>query len=65
MPQGWGEQAERKLLLSILDPDVKPKWDVVAARMGEGFTGEACRYVPLFGLEPGTLTHTFFLLGRC
>ena len=46
MPGAWNEGAERKLLLSLLEPDMKPKWDLVAERMGGSYTGEACRYVP-------------------
>jgi hypothetical protein len=41
----WSEIEERKLLMCIIDPDAKPKWDEVAARMGDGKTGSACRYV--------------------
>jgi Myb-like DNA-binding domain len=44
----WSEIEERKLLMCIIDPDAKPKWDEVAARMGDGKTGSACRYVPHF-----------------
>ena len=39
----WTELTERKLLLCIMDPEQKPKWEEVAGRMGQGFTGEACR----------------------
>jgi len=42
MPQSWSDQAERKLLLSVLEPEGKPRWDIV------GFPGEACRYVDVF-----------------
>ena len=52
MAQGWSDQAERKLLLSILEPDVKPKWDTVAGLMDEDLTRKACRYVNKFALEP-------------
>jgi hypothetical protein len=58
MPQGWSNQIERKLLLSILEPDVKPKWDLVAGFMNEDLTRKACRYVNVFA---STCTHTFIL----
>lgn len=52
MPQGWSDQTERKLLLSILEPDVKPKWDTVAGLMDKDLTRNACWYVNMFALEP-------------
>jgi hypothetical protein len=61
MAQGWSDQAERKLLLSILESDVKPKWDIVAGLMGKDLIRKACRYVDVFALEPSTRTCTFIL----
>jgi hypothetical protein len=63
MPQGWSNQTERKLLLSILEPDVKPKWDIVAGLMDEVLTRKACQYVNMFALEPPrALAHSFCLI---
>lgn len=64
MRQGWSENAERKLLLSMLDPNVKPKWDVVARRMGEGLTGEACRYVHVFTLASDISARALIVPGQ-
>ncbi len=47
MPGPWDDQTEKRLLLSIMDPDLKPKWEIVAGRMGISFTAESCRYVQL------------------
>lgn len=45
MPGPWDACSERKLLLCIIGLNAKLKWDVIAQRMGEKFTDEACRYV--------------------
>src|SRR4051812_47124739 len=44
----WNASSERKLLLCIIGLQSKLKWDVIAQRMGEQFTDEACRYVNSF-----------------
>lgn len=44
----WNASSERKLLLCIIGLQSKLKWDVIAQRMGEQFTDEACRYVDSF-----------------
>jgi hypothetical protein len=47
----WNASSERKLLLCIIGLRSKLKWDVIAQRMGEQFTDEACRYVDFFFLK--------------
>jgi hypothetical protein len=44
----WNASSERKLLLCIIGLQSKLKWGVIAQRMGEQFTDEACRYVDFF-----------------
>jgi len=47
MPGGpWNDSTDRQLLLSIihLTGAPLPKWDQVAAMMGEGYTAESTRY---------------------
>jgi len=44
----WNASSERKLLLCIIGLQSKLKWNVIAQRMGGGFTDEACRYVDFF-----------------
>ncbi|MCJ1254847.1 hypothetical protein MMC24_002663 [Lignoscripta atroalba] len=41
----WGVAAEHKLLLAVIEAtDPKPpSWDIVASKMGEGYSTEACR----------------------
>lgn len=36
MPQAWSDEAERRLLLAILEPDLKIHWDAVAACLAGG-----------------------------
>jgi hypothetical protein len=45
MPGPWDEVTERKLLLCLVDPNIKANWGEVAASMGPGFTNESVRYV--------------------
>lgn len=45
MHGSWNVTSERKLLLCIIGLQCKLKWAVIAQRMGEQFTEEACRYV--------------------
>lgn len=45
MPGPWNASTELRLLLCIIDPKATPKWDQVAARMGQQFSREGCRYV--------------------
>ena len=45
MPGPWNEHTERKLLLCLIDRDLKPNWTTVAANMGAEFTAEAARSV--------------------
>jgi hypothetical protein len=47
----WNASSERKLLLCIIGLQSKLKWDVIAQRMGEQFTDEACRYADFFFLQ--------------
>ncbi|KAK3710627.1 hypothetical protein LTR37_010255 [Vermiconidia calcicola] len=44
-PGGWTDSTERNLLLTIihLTAPQLPKWDQVAALMGDGFTAESTR----------------------
>jgi hypothetical protein len=44
----WNASSERKLLLCIIGLQSKLRWAVIAQRMGEQFTDEACRYVDFF-----------------
>lgn len=39
----WNDATERQLLLCLVDPAIKPKWETVAEQMGTGFTAEAVR----------------------
>jgi len=48
MPGPWNASTERKLLLCIIDPKAKHKWDIVSEQMGSEFSVEACRYVRSF-----------------
>ena len=43
MPGPWDASSERKLLLCIIGLQSKLVWAVIAQRMGEQFTEEACR----------------------
>lgn len=47
MPEKWDDAREKRLLLeviTILNPTVeRSTWAGIAASMGEGLTGEACR----------------------
>lgn len=45
MPGPWDHETDRKLLLCLVDPNLKPKWVDVASDMGSGFTSESVRYV--------------------
>lgn len=45
MPGPWDHETDRKLLLCLVDPNLKPKWADVATDMGSGFTSESVRYV--------------------
>lgn len=49
MPEKWDTAQELKLMLSIIEiTNVKPPpWEEVCAKMGPGYSKEACRYVHL------------------
>jgi hypothetical protein len=51
MPGPWNASSERKLLLCIIGLQSKLRWAVIAQRMGEQFTEEACRYVDFLFLQ--------------
>jgi hypothetical protein len=41
----WDQDTDRKLLLCLVDPNLKAKWAEVATSMGPSFTSESVRYV--------------------
>jgi hypothetical protein len=43
MPGPWDAESDRKLLLRLVDPNLKAKWAEVASHMGPTFTSEAVR----------------------
>lgn len=43
MPGPWDAESDRKLLLRLIDPNLKAKWVEVATDMGPVFTSEAVR----------------------
>ena len=43
MPVDWTLENERKLLIALIDINVKPAWTEVAAKCGPEFTAEAVR----------------------
>jgi hypothetical protein len=45
MPGPWDQDTDRKLLLCLVDPNLKAKWAEVATSMGPSFTSESVRYV--------------------
>lgn len=49
MPKQWNDELDRKLLLIMIDPSGGYDWKVIAEKMGEGFTAEACRWVVCLG----------------
>jgi hypothetical protein len=43
MPSPWNQENERKLLLCLVDSNIKPDWAEVATSMGSDFTDESVR----------------------